>query len=66
MPPAIIVAKSGYATTILVLYAMQRVSATMLGFAVFDAVWVLLFVVAFVRTSEQAKRTIGADGRDRR
>jgi hypothetical protein len=55
MLPAI-VAKSSFVATILILYALERVASNMLPASAFDAVWVLLFIVAFFRTPRDTER----------
>lgn len=45
--------KASFATAIAALYAAERVSPLWLGFAAFDAAWVALFLVAYLRTPNQ-------------
>jgi hypothetical protein len=42
--------KAGFVVAIAVLYLADRVHPVWLGFAVHDAAWLVLFVVAFART----------------
>ena len=51
MLPAV-VEKASYVIAILVLYIVGRVSGIVIGFAVLDAVWMVLFSVAFLRTQK--------------
>jgi hypothetical protein len=44
--------KSSFAVAIPILYALERVPATMIGFAAMDATWLALFVVAYLRTRQ--------------
>jgi len=48
MLPAV-VEKASYVVAVLVLYMLGRVSGIVSGFAVLDAVWMVLFTVAFIR-----------------
>jgi hypothetical protein len=50
MPPAM-PEKAGFALAIPLLYAAGRVPALRLGFASLDATWLMLFVVAWLRTA---------------
>jgi hypothetical protein len=43
--------KGSFVVAILVLYVAGRVAGSVIGFAVLDAVWMVLFTVAFVRSS---------------
>jgi hypothetical protein len=45
--------KGSYVGAIGVLFALERVPASMLGCAAFDAVWLGLFVMAYVRTPKR-------------
>lgn len=49
MLPAVL-EKASFAVAIPVLYVMQRVPLLVVGFAALDAVWGLLFVVAYLKT----------------
>jgi hypothetical protein len=42
--------KAGFAFAVPLLYAAGRVAGVWLGFAAMDATWLLLFVVAYLRT----------------
>lgn len=42
--------KAGFALAVPLLYAADRVAVAWLGFAAVDATWLLLFVVAYLRT----------------
>jgi hypothetical protein len=48
-----VAAKSSFVATVLVLYARERVGTNMLAGAAFDGLWVVLFLVAFVRIPSQ-------------
>lgn len=52
MLPAI-VEKAGFVFAILVLCVQGRVAGSVIGFAVLDAVWMVLFTVAFIRLSKE-------------
>src|SRR5262245_30797279 len=43
-------AKASFALATLVLYALERVPAIWVGFASMDAAWVVLFLIAYLRT----------------
>jgi hypothetical protein len=45
--------KAGFAFAVPVLYTADRVTGVWLGFAAMDATWLLLFIVAFLRTPKQ-------------
>jgi hypothetical protein len=45
--------KVGFAAAVPLLYAANRVAAMWLGFAAMDATWLVLFVIAFVRTPKE-------------
>jgi hypothetical protein len=49
MLPAVL-EKAGFAVAIPLLYAAGRVAAVWVGFAAMDATWLVLFVVAYLRT----------------
>jgi hypothetical protein len=44
--------KASFVVAILVLCALKRVIGTVIGFAARDAVWIVLFMAAFVRLSK--------------
>jgi hypothetical protein len=49
--------KAGFAIAIPILYALERVSVTWVGFASMDAAWLVLFILAYLQTpNEAAKR----------
>src|SRR5262245_15400312 len=52
MVPAVL-AKGSFAVAMPVLYAQGRVPATWVGFASMDATWVVLFVIAYLRTPKE-------------
>jgi hypothetical protein len=45
-------AKTSFVVAVVALYVAGRVAPRMLGFATFDATWVVLFLVAYLRTSK--------------
>jgi hypothetical protein len=45
--------KAGFAVAVPLLYSQDRVTAKWVGFAAIDAVWLVLFVIAFVLTPRQ-------------
>ena len=47
--------KASFAGAIPVLYALGRVPAMLLGFASMDATWLLLFIVAYLRTPKEMR-----------
>lgn len=51
MLPAIL-EKASYVFAILALYFANRAAGIVIGFAVLDAIWMVLFTVAFVRLSK--------------
>jgi hypothetical protein len=53
MLPAM-VEKASFAIAIPLLYALERVSITWVGFASMDATWLVLFVIAYLRTPQEA------------
>src|SRR5262245_46664200 len=53
MLPALL-EKAGFAVAVPILYAVDRVAGVWLGFAAVDATWLLLFVIAFLRTPKKA------------
>ena len=55
MGPAVL-EKLAFVAAIPVLYALDRVSGRWLGFAAVDAVWLVLFIIAYVRTGGAARR----------
>jgi hypothetical protein len=50
--------KAGFAIAVPLLYWQERVTARWVGFATADAVWLVLFVIAFLLTPKQ-QRTKG-------
>jgi hypothetical protein len=48
--------KAGFAVAIPILYAAGRVAAVWVGFAAMDATWLVLFVVAYLRTPKESPR----------
>jgi hypothetical protein len=52
MLPAVL-EKAGFAVAITLLYAAGRVAAVWVGFAAMDATWLVLFVVAYLRTPRE-------------
>jgi hypothetical protein len=55
MLPAM-VEKASFAGSIPILYAAGRVAAVWIGFASLDATWLVLFVVAYLRTPKEAPK----------
>ena len=53
MLPAM-VEKASFSIAIPTLYALERVSVTWVGFAAMDATWLVLFIIAYVRTAKAA------------
>lgn len=49
MLPALL-EKASFAVAISVLYALERVTMTWVGFAAMDATWLILFMIAFLLT----------------
>jgi hypothetical protein len=49
--------KAGFAVAIPILYAAGRVAAVWIGFAAMDATWLVLFVVAYLRTPKEGEKT---------
>ena len=45
--------KAGFVVAILTLYAAGRVAGVWIGFASMDATWLVLFVVAYLRTPKE-------------
>jgi hypothetical protein len=43
--------KATFAVTVFVLFGIGRVSALWLGFAAFDSIWVILFLIAYARVA---------------
>jgi hypothetical protein len=54
MLPAV-VEKASYVIAVLVLCFLGRVTGIVIGFAVLDAVWMVLFSVAFLRLSKERR-----------
>jgi hypothetical protein len=46
--------KASFAAAVPILYAADRVTGVWLAFAAMDAIWLVLFVVAFLRTPKEA------------
>jgi hypothetical protein len=53
MIPAM-VEKASFAIAVPILYLLERVSVTWVGFASMDATWLVLFIIAYVRTPKEA------------
>jgi hypothetical protein len=53
MLPAV-VEKASFVVAILVLCFLGRVTGSVIGFAVLDAIWMVLFAVSFVRISKES------------
>jgi hypothetical protein len=51
--------KASFVVAVAVLYARERVSPRWLGFAAFDAIWLVLFVVAYLRTPKELPKKGG-------
>jgi hypothetical protein len=45
--------KASFAVAIPILYTLERISVTWVGFALFDAMWLLLFIVAYLRIPKE-------------
>ena len=45
--------KAGFALAIPILYALGRVAGVWVGFASMDATWLVLFVIAYLRTPKE-------------
>jgi hypothetical protein len=56
MLPAL-VEKASFAVAVPILYALERVPVIWLGFASMDGTWLVLFVIAYLRTPQQAERS---------
>jgi hypothetical protein len=54
--------KASFAVAIPVLYALGRVPAVWVGFASMDAVWLVLFAAAYLRTPKDAPPPAGKGG----
>ena len=46
--------KASFAIAIPVLYALERVTVAWIGFAAMDATWLVLFIIAYLRTPRDA------------
>jgi hypothetical protein len=46
--------KASFAIAIPILYVLERVAVTWVGFAAMDAMWLVLFIVAYRRTPKEA------------
>ena len=55
MIPAV-VEKASFTIAIPILFALERVSAMWMGFASMDAVWLVLFLIAYLRTPKGAEK----------
>lgn len=53
MPPAML-EKVGFAVAIPILYALGRVAPMWIGFASMDAAWLVLFLIAYLRTPKES------------
>jgi hypothetical protein len=51
--------KASFAVAIPVLYAAGRVATVWIGFASMDTTWLVLFVVAYLRTPKEAPKVGG-------
>lgn len=49
--------KASFAIAIPILYALERVNLTWVGFASMDAMWLLLFIIAYLRTPKETLAT---------
>jgi hypothetical protein len=49
--------KAGFAVAVPILYAADRVAAVWLGFAAMDATWMVLFIVAFLWTPKEGRKS---------
>jgi hypothetical protein len=47
--------KASFAVAIPILYALERVTITWVGFASMDATWLILFVIAYLRTPKEMR-----------
>ena len=45
---------ASFALAIPTLYALERVTVTWIGFAAMDATWLVLFIIAYLRTAKSA------------
>jgi hypothetical protein len=45
--------KASFAIAISILYALERVTVTWIGFASIDATWFVLFLIAYLRTRKE-------------
>jgi hypothetical protein len=45
--------KASFAVAIPILYALERVTVTWVGFASVDATWLVLFLIAYLRTRKE-------------
>jgi len=53
MLPAM-VEKASFAVAIPILYVLERVTVTWVGFTAMDATWLVLFIIAYLRTPKEA------------
>ena len=49
--------KASFAIVILILFALERVTVTWVGFAAMDATWLVLFIIAYLRTPKERSAT---------
>jgi hypothetical protein len=54
--------KAGFAFAVPILFAAGRVAAVWLGFASMDATWLVLFVIAYLRTPKEIPKGEGKTG----
>jgi hypothetical protein len=57
--------KASLAVAIPILYAVGRVAAVWVGFASMDATWLVLFVVAYLRTPKEPRSTANVEAREK-
>src|SRR5260221_9491247 len=49
--------KASFTLAITILYVLERVTVTWVGFASMDATWLVLFIIAYLRTSKERSVT---------
>jgi hypothetical protein len=49
--------KASFVVAILILYALERVTVTWVAFASMDATWLVLFVIAYLKTPKERSAT---------
>jgi len=49
--------KASFVVAILILYALEQVTVTWVGFASMDATWLVLFIIAYLRTPKERSAT---------